>query len=72
MDDEERTSLVPKADDLLTPREVCAVLRISPSTLRTWDAHLPPVRLPSGHRRYRRSEVEAIARGEHQAEAVGQ
>jgi predicted site-specific integrase-resolvase len=50
--------------DLLTPREVCDRLRISAATLRTWDQHLAPVKLPSGHRRYRRTDVEAIERGE--------
>ena len=57
-------SLTPAEPDLLTPREVCERLRISPATLRGWDQRLSPVKLPSGHRRYRREEIEAIERGE--------
>lgn len=41
-------------------------LAISRSTLQRYESegHLDAVRLPSGHRRYRRADIEAIERGE--------
>jgi len=53
-------------DAVLPPREVMQRLGVSRPTLRRWDADgvLVAVRLPSGHRRYRREDVEAIERGE--------
>ena len=48
--------------DLLRPAEVAALLSVHPQTLRLWDrqGRLVPIRLPSGQRRYRRAEVEAL------------
>jgi excisionase family DNA binding protein len=46
----------------LTPAETMSALRISRSTLDRYVASgaLKPVRLPSGHRRFPASKVEAI------------
>lgn len=51
---------------LLLPGEVMRRLNVSRNTLNRWDADglLVAVRLPSGHRRYRAEEVQAIERGE--------
>ncbi|PPG35179.1 MerR family DNA-binding transcriptional regulator [Pseudoclavibacter sp. RFBG4] len=51
-----------KAGDLLTPRETAERLHVHPRTLirMAERAELDPVVLPSGHRRYRREEVERI------------
>lgn len=51
-------------EKLLRPHEVAAMLRVHPQTLRMWDrgGKLKPVRLPSGQRRYRMSDLEALLR----------
>lgn len=53
-------------DDLLTPAEVAAIFRVDPKTVTRWAAAKPPklasVRTPGGHRRFRRSVVEAKLR----------
>ncbi len=38
------------------------MLGVSVDTMRRWDAvgKLIPVRLPSGHRRYRREDIDAL------------
>lgn len=56
----------PEPSPLMTPAEVQQALNVSRSTLVTWDAEglLKSIRLPKGHRRYRRADVEAIERGE--------
>ena len=49
--------------DELTPAEAADILGVSPSTVRRYEESglLVPRRLPgSGHRRYRRGEVEAL------------
>ena len=50
------------ADDLLTSAEAGAVLGVSGKTVARYaDAGtLPVVVLPSGHRRYRRSDLDAL------------
>lgn len=56
----------PEFPDLLTPAECGKALRLDPKTITRW-AHkglITPVVLPSGHRRYRRADIEAILRGE--------
>lgn len=55
--------------DLLWPDEAAAMLRIDPKTLTRWakSGVIPPsafIRLPSGHRRYRRAAIEAILHGQ--------
>jgi len=56
--------LVVSADQpiLMTRREVADVLRLSLDTLDTWarEGKITSVRLPSGQRRYRRQDVEAL------------
>ena len=49
------------AESLLTPREVAAIFHVDPKTVTRWASigAFNPVRLPSGHRRYRLSEVRA-------------
>jgi len=49
--------------DWLRPAEVAAELGVSTKTVTRMDARgdLTPLRLPSGHRRYSRAEVEALA-----------
>jgi len=51
-----------EGDMLLTPGEVAALFRVSPSTVKRWDAagKLASVRTPGGHRRYRLSQVRAV------------
>lgn len=53
---------VDETDPLLTPAEVAALLRVDTDTLGRWarDGRISSIELPSGHRRYRRSVVEAI------------
>lgn len=56
----EKTSSV--ADELLTAAEAMARLNVSRSTLERYEAagRLAPLRLPSGHRRFRRVEIDAL------------
>jgi excisionase family DNA binding protein len=48
----------------LTPQEVADLLGVSPATVRRWEEReilRPSRRLPgSGHRRYRRADVDAL------------
>jgi excisionase family DNA binding protein len=46
----------------MTPAEVCALLKISERTLWRYqdDGHITAVRLPSGHRRFRPADVDAL------------
>jgi len=55
------------ASDLLTPGEVAALFRVDPKTVTRWAkaGHLRSVRTLGGHRRYYRSEIEQILRGDH-------
>lgn len=48
--------------DLLRPKEAGDMLGVTNRTLTNWERKglLVPVRLPTGHRRYRRGEVEAL------------
>lgn len=49
-------------DDMLTISEAAAHLKVHPNTLRNWaDKGIVPVhKLPSGYRRFRASDVEAM------------
>ena len=53
-------------DRLLRPCEVRRALGICNDTIEVYieAGHLKPVRLPSGHRRFKRSEVEGLVTGE--------
>ncbi len=52
-------------DSLLTPEEVATALRVSTVTVGRWarDGKIPSIELPTGHRRFRRSAVDAILNG---------
>ena len=62
-----RTGTLPQPVVLLTPAEVAGRLRVDPKTLRRWalEYGLPCVKTLGGHRRYRETDVDAIARGEY-------
>lgn len=49
-------------DRLLTPAEAAKLRRVSPRSLRYWNALglLAAEKTPGGHRRYRESEVRAL------------
>lgn len=49
-------------EDLLRIGEAAALLEVSVGTVRRWDAkgYLRSVRTPSGQRRFRRSDLEAL------------
>ena len=49
-------------DPLLTPAEVARLFRVDPKTVTRWAKadRLPSVKTPGGHRRFRRSAVEAL------------
>lgn len=53
-------------DELLPPGEVAKMLGVDPKTLSRWAkmGKLPSVRTLGGHRRYRKSVVDAILNGE--------
>ena len=55
---------MPAARDLLRPKEAADMLGVTNRTLTNWERKglLVPVRLPTGHRRYRRGEGEALLR----------
>lgn len=54
-----------EASPLLKPRELAAIFRVSVRTLARYadKGDLPVVTLPSGHRRYRRADVERVLAG---------
>lgn len=49
-------------DELLSTGEAAETLQVSVQTIRRWerDGHLTAIRTPGDHRRFRRSEVEAL------------
>lgn len=53
----------PKATKWLTLKEASALLGVHPATLRTWadGGHVRAFRTPGGHRRFSRSDIEAMA-----------
>ncbi len=50
------------ADRPLTTAQVAALCGVNPSTVRNWTkaGRLPCFRLPGGHRRFLRADVEAL------------
>jgi len=50
------------SNDMLSVSEAAAVAGVSKYTLRRWDAagRIASVRTPTGHRRFRRSDVERL------------
>lgn len=58
--------------DELTPAEAAKILGVSPSTVRRYEESgllVPRRLLGSGHRRYRRAEVEALRNAPHATDA---
>lgn len=55
----------PRSSDLMTPAEVAELFRVDPKTVTRWadSGKLSAVRTLGGHRRYLRSEVEALLGG---------
>ena len=53
-----------EGNDLLTPGEVAELFRVNPKTVTRWAqaGKISAVRTLGGHRRFRRSEVEAQVR----------
>lgn len=53
---------LPDAERMLRPREVALLFKVDPKTVTRWakTGRLTPVVLPSGHRRYRALDVEAL------------
>lgn len=53
------------ASPLMTPAEVADALRIDTDSLARWarDGRIASITLPNGHRRYRKTVVEAILAG---------
>ncbi len=54
-------------DRLLTPGEVAVLFRVDPKTVTRWskpnaagEVHLPCLKTPGGHRRYRESHVREL------------
>ncbi len=52
----------PEQEVLLTPAEVAKLFRVDPKTVTRWAkaGKLTAIRTLGGHRRYRRSEVQAL------------
>lgn len=48
--------------ELLLPHEVAAIFRVTKRTLWNWEHKgvLVPIRLPTGQKRYRKEDVEAL------------
>lgn len=58
-------------EELLTPSEVASLFRVNPKTVTRWAraGKLNAIRTLGGHRRFRRSEIEAfLAQAEQRAE----
>jgi len=54
------------ADNIMTCGEVAELFRVNVKTVARWakEGKLTSIRTPGGHRRYLKSEVEALLRGE--------
>lgn len=59
-------------DELLATGEVAQLFRVDPKTVALWAAQgkLPSIRTPGNHRRFRRSDVEALLNGGTQVNGV--
>jgi len=55
-------SVPPAPNDLLTPAEVASLLYVDPKTVSRWAmaGKIRSIRTPGGHRRFLRSEIEAM------------
>lgn len=52
----------PQQDDMLTPGEVSAIMRVHPKTVTRWAkaGKIASLRTPGGHRRYRRGDLPTM------------
>lgn len=59
-----RGDMIPGSDDFLTVNEAARILRVSATTVRNWaaDGRLEEHRTPGGHRRFRSTDVQQLAR----------
>jgi excisionase family DNA binding protein len=55
-----------EVEELMTPGEVGAALRVDPKTVTRWAERglLYSIRTPGGHHRFRRVDIDAIMNGE--------
>jgi len=55
-------NLPPEPEVLLTPAEVAQLFRVDPKTVTRWAkaGKITAIRTLGGHRRYRRSEIQAL------------
>lgn len=53
-----------EGDPLVTPADVAALFRVGPKTVTRWanQGHLPSIRTPGGHVRFRQSAVREFLR----------
>lgn len=53
------TSMAPKTDRMLQPRQVAALYGVDSKTIRRWamDGKLPHIITPGGHRRFSENEI---------------
>lgn len=67
-----QTIPTPSPPRLLTPGEAAHRLNVSPRTLSRWsdEGYVPVVVLPSGHRRFRVEDIDALAHPAPPAEAA--
>lgn len=51
-----------KEDDLLPIGDVARMLQVNVATVRRWEdaGTIQAIRLPSGHRRFRRGDIDAL------------
>jgi DNA-binding transcriptional MerR regulator len=63
---------LPPADAVLSATEVCALMGVSPATLRRWSAagDVPSFTTPGGHRRYLRSSILGLVRADERGRAA--
>lgn len=64
-----KADVVDVDDDLMLPEEVADMFRVTRNTVIRWTrtGHLPPhswVRLPGGHYRFKRSEIQTLGGNE--------
>lgn len=48
--------------EILTPKEVARLFGVDPKTVTSWAraGKIPSIKTPGGHRRYRRSDIDAF------------
>lgn len=61
-----------EGDPLYTPAEVAEIFRVDPKTVTRWAAagRISSTRTPGGHRRFRKSEVDRLLRGQPGTQAL--